>query len=244
MEGFTPCERIIVTLREQLKMKGYRHREVASRLGVSQGTVKNYLSGKGVSIKVLQRLAETVGLDLLSLAALAQQESTSIPELNKSQQQALVKNQLLRMTFFLLHSGWTVPQIVREFGMFPEKMNAALVRLEALGVIRRSSSNGVRFLACPNSDMKASEFGALERELGLQCLREINLRDADAEWATNAVRLSPASVTRLRKISRDFIGELLALSRSDIDLPSGQVQWYRLLVSAQPISRKKLLRSD
>ena len=42
---------------------------MAARLGVSEITVKRYLSGRSVTIPTLEALAALVNLDLLSLAA-------------------------------------------------------------------------------------------------------------------------------------------------------------------------------
>jgi hypothetical protein len=50
-----------------------------ARLKVSEGTVKRYFSGKGVSVNVIDKLAEIVDLDLLSLAALAQEKIINDP---------------------------------------------------------------------------------------------------------------------------------------------------------------------
>jgi transcriptional regulator with XRE-family HTH domain len=243
MPATTPCDKLIATLRQRLKAQGHHYRDVAVRLGVSEGTVKRYLSGKAVTIDTLQQLAEIVGLDLLSLASLAQQDSTPLPELTKAQQAVLGKNPLLRLTYFLLFAGWSVAQIAREFELPLPRVEAALVRLQTLGVIRRISTHGIRMLARPNyQKRREGEFAGLNMNSGAQFLRAVDLRDPDCEWASSAARLSPASVTRLRTMIRGFYKEFMALGSSDLELPPDQVQWYQLFVGAQPVDRKLLFR--
>jgi transcriptional regulator with XRE-family HTH domain len=244
MRASTPCEKIIATLRSQLQAKGHHYRDVAAHLGVSEGTVKRYLSGKAVTIDTLQKLAEIVGQDLLSLATLAQQDNTTLPELTKVQQEVLGKNHLLRLSYFLLLGGWTSLQIARDFELSMQKLETVLARLQTLGVIRRLSTYGVRILVRPNyQQRREGEFAGLTIDGGARFLREVNLRDTDCEWVSNSGRLSPASVTRLRTMIRTFYKDFLALSRSDLDLPPQQVQWYRLFIGAHPVERKALFRS-
>jgi hypothetical protein len=75
-------------------------------------------------------------------------------------------------------------------------------------------------------------------------LEEVDLEGADANWLYQAVRLSQASALRLEQLMKRFVSEATAMTKSEIDLPADQTQWYRLLVGTEPTSRKKLLRGS
>src|SRR5579862_4173423 len=86
LDNSTPAGRLLVALKQQLRVKGLHYRDVATRLKISERTVKRYFSGKGLTIDILQRLADVVGLDMMSLVILAQQHSDALPEMSKQQQ--------------------------------------------------------------------------------------------------------------------------------------------------------------
>src|SRR5262245_5765382 len=118
-------EKMIQVLKQELRAKGLKRRDVAARLGVSEITVKRYLSGRSVTIPTLEALAALVNLDLLSLAAQAQEQGTNIPTLTKAQQAALGASQALVGVYMLLVRGWTPAKIEKEFAISPHKLEAA-----------------------------------------------------------------------------------------------------------------------
>jgi transcriptional regulator with XRE-family HTH domain len=89
MDTSTSAGRLIVVLEQLLKSKGLRYRNVAAHLQVSEGRVKRYLSGMGVSVHVFEQLAAMVDLDFLSLATLAQQQSMTAGGLSNAQRAVL-----------------------------------------------------------------------------------------------------------------------------------------------------------
>src|SRR5260370_29824483 len=117
MDTTTSAGKLIVTLRNEMRIRGLHYRDVAARLTVSEGTVKRYFSGKGLSIPVLERLAEIVELDLLSLATLAQQQTVAAGGLTRAQQNALIKHQATLAVLYNLGLGFTPTQLVNEFGI-------------------------------------------------------------------------------------------------------------------------------
>jgi transcriptional regulator with XRE-family HTH domain len=241
MDASTPIGKLIAALKEQLKIKGLHYRHIAARLKVSEGTVKRYFSGKGLDLPVLQKLAETVDLDLLSLVVLAQQQSPDGPELNKAQRALLKRSRFTSFVLFSLGAGMTPAQMGQEFGLTRQQIDAALNRLESAGVIRRLSANVIKILAKP-------AFGdvGLERDIGVESAREfltgLDLNAEETVWMLHAVRLSHASAARLRARVQEFIGDLRATSRSEMNLPADETEWFEVFVGAHPIDRAALFR--
>lgn len=235
-------EKMILVLKQELKAKGLKRRDVAARLGVSEITVKRYLSGKSVTIATLEGLARLVDLDLLSLAARAQEHGTSTPTLSKAQQAVLGASQALAGAYILLVRGWTPAKIQNEFELSPQKLEALLTKLQNLGLIRRMSAQSIKILAMPDPDQKGgSQLSDLWREFARQFLSEIDLRDESCEWFYNVVRLSPASARQLRELIERFVLDVRALGRSDVALSPEEVKWYRFFIGAEPRNRPDFL---
>lgn len=243
MDTTTSAGKLIATLRNQMRVRGLHYRDVAERLNVSEGTVKRYFSGKGLSITVLERLAEIVELDLLSLATLAQQQTVAAGGLTKIQQTALIKHQATLAVLYNLGIGFTPTQLVKEFGI-GEQMEGILDRLEAMGLIRRYANNNVKVLKMPKF---GGEVDGPIREYKITTTRrflvEVNLHGDEAAWQYYSARLSPASAIRMRELMVRFTHDIEALGKGDLSLPVSETQWYRLFVVADPVSRRKLLHS-
>ena len=238
-------EKMILVLKQELKSKGIKRRDVAARLGVSEITVKRYLGGKSVTLSTLEAMARLVDLDLLSLAARAQEQDAATPALSKAQQAALGASRPLASVYILLVRGWTPAKIEKEFELGQDKLERLLNKLQDLGLIRRGAGKAIRVLVRPSPDQRGGDqLSDLWRELARQFLAEVDLRDEHCEWFYNAVRLSPASMRRLRELMEQFLLEVRALGRNDVALPLDEVKWYHLFIGAQPRKKTSLLEQS
>ncbi len=239
LDPSTPPGKLMSALRQHLKQRGLSYRDVASQLRVSENTIKRYFSGRGVTIDVLQRLAEVVELDLLSLVQQAQDHVGVRRGLNAAQLAALSERGPATMVYMLISSGWTVSQLVREFDL-ADQIDAVLHKLEGLGLIHRLPGRGLRLLVKPEFEGGGGYGQLLElaRDRAQQVLRETDLRREECEWAICPVRLSAESIAEMRRLIERFQSELRALERRDLSRSTDYTQWYSALVVARPISRK------
>jgi transcriptional regulator with XRE-family HTH domain len=242
VDATTSTGKIVTALRQELRSKGLHYRDVALRLGVSEGTVKRYFSGKGLSLQVLEKLVEVVELDLLSLMALAQQQNNNEPGLSKGQRVALSKSREALMVFHLLGIGFSPAQISREFDL-RGRINNALSLLEDIGLIRRLANGGAKTLAKlvidGNLSSQETERRTQKANVTRRVLSKIDFQNERCEWINSAARLSLDSAARLRDLMDRFARDVLAMTKSDISLPPEHTQWYRLILVADPISRKR-----
>ena len=242
MDTSTSTGKIVTALRQELRSKGLHYRDVALRLGVSEGTVKRYFSGKGLSLQVLEKLVDVVELDLLSLMALAQQQCNNEPGLSRGQRAALSKNREALAVFHLLDVGLSPAQIVREFDL-RGRINSILSQLEDIGLIRRLANGSVKTLAQLVIDGNGSSHEidrrAQKASVSRRILAKIDFQNERCEWINAAARLSSDSALRLRELMDRFARDVLAMTKGDLSLPPEQTQWYRLILVADPISRKK-----
>jgi transcriptional regulator with XRE-family HTH domain len=240
MDLSTATGRVIVALKQQLKVKGLHYRDVASRLKISERTVKRYFSGRGITLDVLQQLAEIVELDVLSLVVLTQQQSIAFPEMSRTQQAGLRKNVMALAVFYFLNFGMTPAQIAQEFEL-GRRVDAILAKLENMGLIRRFSANGVKILAGRTFGSRRAD-QITEQKVGSvrRFLSEIDLGKPDSMWFYQVVRLSHASAMHLDELMRRFVHEATATTKSELNLPAAETRWYRLFVAAEPIARQHM----
>jgi predicted transcriptional regulator len=245
LNASTTTQRIVDVLKQELRSKGIRNRDVAFQLEVSETTVKRYLRGEGLDIPVLETLATMAELDLSSLMALAQQRGSSKPRLTMAQQEALAKNPVHRSIFFLLRRGMKLTQIAQELGLSPQKLDAQLAKLEALLLVRRLPNSQCETLAVAYFDPKdQGPLMGVARDLARRFLAEINLRSESCEWFYVGDWLSPASIVRLREMIQRFQSEIHKLAQSDVALGAREAKYYQFFIGAQPGGRRRVPRSD
>jgi transcriptional regulator with XRE-family HTH domain len=241
MDTSTSVGKLIVALKEQLRIKGLHYRDVASRLKISERTVKRYFSGRGVTLDVLQQLADVVELDVLSLILLAQQQTVAFPEMSTAQQAALRKNGIMRAVFYFLNFGMTPAQIAQEFEL-GKQIDAILAKLEDMGLIRRFSPNGVRILAGRSFGSRAADHMTEQKMLSVRgFLSELDLVNPNSMWLYHVVRLSDESAIRLEQMMRRFVLEAVKMTHNELELLARDTKWYRLFVGAESTARQKLL---
>ena len=244
MDATTSTGKIVIALRQELRTKGLHYRDVAARLGVSEGTVKRYFSGKGLSLPVLEKLVDVFDLDLLSLMVVAQQLNKTEPGLSRGQRAALSKSRVAFRVFHFLSIGLTPAQIAREFGLH-EQMNSILTQLEDFGLIRRLANGGAKTLARLVLDEKLAGQVAYRKmqkaNVTRRFLSKIDFQNERCEWINSVARLSPESIVHLRELMDRFSRDVLAMTKSDIARTPEATQWYRLVLVADPVSRKRLI---
>ena len=243
----TDIGKMMSALKQELRIRGLSNPDVASRLKVSETTVKRYLRGQGVTLPVLQKLAEIIDLDLLSLVALARQQGVPKPRLTTVQQEALGRSALSRAIFFQLRRGATLSQIAQELALTPQKLDMQLAKLQGLRLIRRMPDNSIDVLADPpNFEFDAKDPGALTniaRDLARQFLSDLDLRDEGCEWFYSANRLSQASLKRAREMIKRLIADVHRLGRGDATLPAREAPIYQFFIAALP-GRERPPRQD
>ncbi|HEX7856163.1 MAG TPA: helix-turn-helix transcriptional regulator [Sphingobium sp.] len=238
--------RMLGYLRDVLRARAMRYVDVAALMGVSEKSIKRYMTGRGVTLPVLERLCAVAGMSMSELSELAGAEDRGdIPWTTDAQEAVLAADPKSAVVLALLTNGWTVARIEREGLASISSLNAILVRLDRLGIITLYPHNRTRLRARIRSVDTASE--PLRRaisEAGARVMGKVDLSDPGTMWRFNYARLGPASVTRVAKRLNTFLTEVAELSRQDMDLSGEQVKWFAVcgLLSETEVLGLKLLR--
>src|SRR5579862_8349227 len=99
-------------LKRLFQARGLKYREVAESVGVSEITIKRWMSGRGLTIEQLELLAGIVGIGIVELTELAVADyDTRLPQITREQEEGLARDSLLSMIFSLLLIGWSAVEI-------------------------------------------------------------------------------------------------------------------------------------
>lgn len=135
---------ILGVLKRTLKARGLTYREVASRMGLSEPSVKRLFSTGRIS---LDRLAKLAGLLDLSLAELAQEAAGAAPgvaRLTRAQEADLVADMKLLLVAVLALNHWSLPDMLRHYRLDEAECLGLLLRLDRLGIVRVLEGNRIR----------------------------------------------------------------------------------------------------
>lgn len=238
--------RMLARLKEILQARRLRYSDVAALMGVSEKSIKRYMSGKGVTLPVLEQLCAAAGMSLSELSELAGVgDEKERPWTTDQQEAVLAAEPRLAITLALLSNGWTSARILRENLSTHSELNAILVRLDRLGVITLHPNNRTTLRVRMRTIDTASEpLRRVITQAGTRVLANLDMADPGAHWRLNYARLGPASVERVILRLNAFLEEVAELSRQDMDLGGDQVKWHAIcgVVTEHEVLGLKLLK--
>ncbi len=231
---------ILKILKTLLKSKGVLYKNIADELGVSETTIKRYLTGHNLTLEILERLARFIGMRLSDITDLATEKTENFRQLQHDSEEALAREPFLAALFHLIARGFNPATLQRDFSIDAAEMNRFLTTLDRLGLIQLFPNNRVRVTASKHFDVERG--GPLTRLAQETILNEVfqKFDVASPNWVMSYTKLSPASIERVREMMRDMVIAFDALGKADRDLPADLSQWKGLFLTLHPVDIGKL----
>jgi transcriptional regulator with XRE-family HTH domain len=225
---------LLRALKSLLKGRGLLYHDVAEKLGVSETTVKRYLTGHSLTVEILEDLCRVVDIRLSDLLAISQEEPEQ-PILSPEEEDFLSKNPFLAAVFYLLSRGLTPATIQRDFQLTDAEMNGHLTALDRLGLVRLFPYNRVRVMVGRNFNVQTG--GALVKLAHDALIKDFFTKfDVTApDWLFGFGKLSPSSLERVRELARNFIEAFDAIAEADRELPLDLADWYGFFYMLRPV---------
>jgi transcriptional regulator with XRE-family HTH domain len=222
-------------LKSLLKARGFLYHDVAERMGVSEPTVKRYLTGHGLTVEILEDLCHVVDVRLSDLLAMSQGEPER-PSLSPEEEQFLVRDAFQAAVFYLLSHGFSPAAIQRDFQLTDAELNGYLTALDRLGLIRLFPYNRVRVLVGRNFNVqKDGAMAQLAHDAMLKdFFREFDM--ATPDWQFSFGKLSPSSLERVRELTRNFVDAFDTIAEADAELTLDLADWYGFFCMFQPVN--------
>jgi transcriptional regulator with XRE-family HTH domain len=230
---------LLRALKSLLKARGFFYHDVAEKLGVSEITVKRYLTGHSLTIDILEDLCRIVDVRLSDLLAMSQEEPER-PTLSPEEEEFLVKDPFQAGVFYLLSHGFTPATIQRDFQLTDAEMNGYLTALDRLGVVRLFPYNRVRVMVGRNFNVQNG--GAMAKLAHDAMIKDFFTKFdiAAPDWQFSFGKLSPSSLERVRDLAREFLDAFDAIAAADRELTLDLADWYGFFCMFRPVELANL----
>jgi transcriptional regulator with XRE-family HTH domain len=140
----TELQRLLATIKRQLKARGLAYRDVAVALEVSEPSVKRLFSSGRITLERLMALCSLLDLSLAELTQLAAASAPRLQELDSGQEAELVSDPRLLLVATCVLNHWAASDIVAHYRLSEAECVQRLVRLDRMRLIDLLPGNRIR----------------------------------------------------------------------------------------------------
>jgi DNA-binding Xre family transcriptional regulator len=228
--------RVLESLKGILRAKRITYAQIAQELGVHEATVKRHLNGRSVTLTTLESICRLVGVRLIDVVEAALDDSEeSRCTISLAQESMLLGDRMRAFIFYLLQCGWTATRLRGEFGISESSLTHHLLLLDHAGLIRLMPGNRVKVLVSRRPAWIAGGPArtAMDAWVASQFSRDElgNMPSYEIE----TVKISPRSVTALKRLTRELADAVEAAALRDRHLPADQIEWHAIFAAIRPV---------
>jgi len=227
--------RVVEALKACLRARGMTYAALATKLGVSEPTVKRMFSRGAFTLARIEQILKAIELDLQELARLAREGSGAPAELTQEQEQALARDERLFSVFWLVQNEWSFAAILEAFAISRAELTAAYARLDRLRLIRWGPRERARLLV--RRDFRWRDGGPVKKTYGPRVMSEFLAArfKQPLEFLRFESRvMSQESAAVLKRRLERLALEFNELAEVDASLPSGRRIGVALLAACRP----------
>ncbi|NHN79007.1 helix-turn-helix transcriptional regulator [Azotobacter chroococcum] len=137
-------DRLVGTLKQRLKLQGITYRELGTRLGLSEASVKRMFATRRFSLDRLLEIGHLLGFSLAELAQEAALSGTRLHTLSEVQERELVSDEKLLLVAVCVLNHWTFDEILAVYRLGEAECIQRLARLDRLRLLDLLPGNRVR----------------------------------------------------------------------------------------------------
>lgn len=211
---------LIDELKRFLKAQGITYAALASRVGLSESSIKRMFARRSFSVRRLEQLCNAAGIEISDLVEILNERREYLTTLTVEQEQALVDEPKLLLLTYLLINGWPLPAITEQFAIEPAELDALLIRLHRARIIELLPLNRVRLLTARNFTWRPN--GPVQKLLA----RQVKLEFLDSTFSGGGERfrfvggmLSETGLAQMQQSVDRLAREFDELARRDSALP-------------------------
>jgi transcriptional regulator with XRE-family HTH domain len=124
---------LVAALKRCVKARGLTYRTLASRIGLSEASVKRIFAQRSFTVRRLEQVCKAMDMSVTELIRMIDRSATAVSMLSVEQEAALARDIALLSYFYLLLNGWVDTQILREYEFDEaqlERLRNRLIELE------------------------------------------------------------------------------------------------------------------
>lgn len=226
---------VVDTLKRELKARGITYADLATRIHMSEASVKRMFSQKNFTLQRLDEILQATGIDFRDIANTSQDESKLISQLDYDQEQEIVGDTKMFIMAVSVLNLISIDKIVAVYQISEAEAVKYLLRLDKIGFIELLPNNRVKLLISrtfrwiPNGPIQ-SQF----RNLASSDYLESRFDGDDEIMQLINVMLSKQSVaallSRLKQVAREFS----QLHQEEVKLPFHEKHPVSFLIAARP----------
>lgn len=213
-------EALLETLKNCLKRKDLKYRDVAKHLKLSEASVKRLFSQGNLSLERLEQILGLMDMRLIDFFALIQEEDSYISVLTPEQEESLIAQPKLLLIFFLLLNGWPLQEIYNVFNIEQLESIQLLAKLDKLKLIELLPHNKVKLLTASNFSWRKN--GLVQRFFEEHVLTDFfkdKFVDPNSTLIFMGGMLSDASLEKIKRLFDECASKINDLMREDLKLP-------------------------
>ena len=229
------ASRLVDLLKRRLKAQGVTYAQVASRLRLSEASIKRMFARGDFTLQRLEDVCRIVGSDVAELARALSEEDAKATYLTEEQEQEIISEPKLFLVALCAVGNWTLDQIADTYAISRTECVGYLARLDKLRIIELMPDNRIRpligrtFSWLPDGPFQRYFRSSIETEY-----LSSNFDRSDELFLFVNGMLSAKStaelIARMRKLAADFA----EMHRGDLALPLKQRHGSSMLLATRP----------
>ena len=226
---------LVDSLKRELKARGITYAELATRIQMSEASVKRMFSQKNFTLQRLDDVLQAAGIEFAELTSGAPDESKLISQLTYEQEKEITGNAKILVVAVSVLNLITLEQILAVYDMTEAEAIKCLTRLDKIGFLQLLPNNRVKLLVSrtfhwiPNGPIQ-NHF----RDLAYRDYLASRFDAEDEYMQLVNMLLSKPSVAALRTRLKQVAREFSQLHQDEMKIPYDDKTPISLLVAARP----------
>ncbi|UVW28975.1 helix-turn-helix transcriptional regulator [Massilia sp. H6] len=222
---------ILDVLRAELRAASITYKELATRIGVSESSVKRMFGQKDMALSRLAQICQVTGIALEDILRRAADARPQAATLTLPQETSLVANPRLLLMAICCLGHWSLEQVIETYRLTEPECITLLAELDRLGLIELKPLNRYRLRV--SNAFRWLPDGPVQRHFRNHVVEDYFAGGFDGPGESLMclpARLSLASAQELGQKIGQLAGELARLHRNDRRLPADERDGYTLLL--------------
>ena len=226
---------LIELLKRHLKARGVTYAQVATRLGLSEASVKRMFSRQDFTLQRIEDVCHVASIEFVELARELTQEPAGVTHLSVEQEEEIVSDPKLMLVALCAVGNWTLEQIVDTYNIPRVECIGYLARLDKQRIIELMPDNRVRplisrtFAWLPNGPIQRYFRSQVEAEY-----LSSKFSRSDELFLFVSGMLSSKSTSELIGRMRKLAVEFAEMHRDDLMLPLSKRHGASVLLAIRP----------
>ena len=137
---------LLNTLKRELKAQGITYADVATRLELSESSIKRLLSGSKLSLDRLEQLSQLVGMEISDVVQKMGEERKRLEMLSEEQEREVADDPRLLLVAICVLNLWTFDEIIEKYYLSEHECIQLLAKLDRLKLIELLPLNRFRLM--------------------------------------------------------------------------------------------------